>query len=162
MSDSGKARFPTAEIFRSSLNHVNSEVIPICMHIERAAKNKVHQINSVNLFSDYCQKLICPHHKLLNEQTGWKLFIFISQKPLNWYFWNHRNQLIFPFISSSPNHGLIHLLRCDKDSISHTNHTDYILWNRLSRFHDLSSVSFTFQTMWCITKIHSISRKVWL
>ena len=52
MSDSGKARFPTTEIFRSSLNHVNSEVMPSCMHIERAAKNKVHQINSVNLFSD--------------------------------------------------------------------------------------------------------------
>ena len=52
MSDSGKARFPTAGIFRSSLNHVNSELIPICMHIERAEKNRVHQINSVNLFSD--------------------------------------------------------------------------------------------------------------
>ena len=38
-------------VFRTSLNHVNSKVIPYRMHIERAEKNKVHGRNSVHQFS---------------------------------------------------------------------------------------------------------------
>ena len=39
-------------VFRTSLNHVNSKVMPNCMHIEREKINKVHEINSINLLSD--------------------------------------------------------------------------------------------------------------
>ena len=49
MSDSGKVRFPTAGIFRTSLNRVNSKMMPSCMHSERAEKDKVHETNCVYL-----------------------------------------------------------------------------------------------------------------
>ena len=40
------------QVFKTSFNNVNSKVMPSCMHIEREINIKVHEINSVNLFSE--------------------------------------------------------------------------------------------------------------
>ena len=51
MLDSGKARFPKG-VFRTSLDHVNSKVMPNSKHIEGPKRTKFEKKNSVNLFSD--------------------------------------------------------------------------------------------------------------
>ena len=51
MLDSGKARFPK-EVFRTSLDHVNSKVMPNRKHIEGSKRTKFKKKNSVKLFSD--------------------------------------------------------------------------------------------------------------
>ena len=51
MLDSGKARFPKG-VFRTSLDHVNSKVMPNRKHTEGLIRTKFKKKNSVNLFSD--------------------------------------------------------------------------------------------------------------
>ena len=51
MLNSGKARFPNG-VFRTSLNHVNSKVMPNRKHTEGLKRTKFKKKNSVNLFSD--------------------------------------------------------------------------------------------------------------
>ena len=51
MLNAGKARFPKG-VFRTSLDHVNSKVMPNSKHIEGPKGTKFEKKNSVNLFSD--------------------------------------------------------------------------------------------------------------
>ena len=51
MLNSGKARFPNG-VFRTSLDHVNSKVMPNRKHTEGSKRTKFKKKNSVNLFSD--------------------------------------------------------------------------------------------------------------